>query len=135
MYLGGGFTYYAGTEQRHTRAPFLILASRSPEALYACVRKVALGQFGHFMMGRANIGGSWVTVSGAYGNDGLPMNYDKLTDRQRAAFVAVPEEIAAIYWEGGGHNNAGSEAGVMRKYGRKLAHPSGESFWTYEVKE
>lgn len=136
MFIGRTFSHYVGTEQRATRAAFLILASDMAEplgtlpkgsapVLYACVRSVALRQLGHFMMGRANLGGSWVTVSGAYGSDGLPLDWERLTPKQRAAFVRVPEEVAAAYWhpEHQGHNGAGSEADAMRAYGLTLARP------------
>jgi hypothetical protein len=79
-----------------------------------CVRRVVLRQFGHFMMGNARIYGHVVTVSGAYGSDGLPMNvpkevYDKLS-------VILPDELYAMWNKGGGWNSCGSEASAMRKW-------------------
>lgn len=84
--------------------------------LYACVRHVSLRQFGHFMMGTARIAGQSVTVSGAYGSDGLPMDYEKLTPAGREMLVEVPKELAEEFWNGGGHNSAGAEAPAMRKW-------------------
>ena len=46
--------------------------------LYAVVRSVTLIQCGHWMMGYLRLAGARVTVSGAYGGDGLPMDVDKL---------------------------------------------------------
>jgi hypothetical protein len=58
---------------------FLILLD-TPEdkTIYAIVRTVALRQCGHWMMGSARIQGTTYTVSGAYGNDGLPMRINTL---------------------------------------------------------
>ena len=83
MYLTNeGHTYYHGTEQRHTKAPFLLLIQDKnrnvgPNNFRAIVRKVALRQFGHFMMGIARIKNQSIIVSGTYGNDGLPVNVGK----------------------------------------------------------
>jgi hypothetical protein len=93
------FGYIRGTAQCVTRGRFLLLlqpnqykdgtwwegrvgptkwldiaATCTPENTYAVVRRVALSQCGHFMMGTANLCGRWVSVSGAYGSDGLPMS-------------------------------------------------------------
>lgn len=98
------------------RAPFLLLLRKPDDpALYACVRRVALRQFGHWMMGSANINGHWHTVSGAYGSDGLPMDVDKLP---RDA-VQVPPELHEAWNKGGGWNSAGSEAPAMREWAMK----------------
>jgi len=72
-----GHTYYKGTSQCHTRSPYLILMQHKDLPLgednfRALVRKVALQQFGPFMMSVARIKGHSITVSGAYGCDGLP---------------------------------------------------------------
>lgn len=84
--------------------------------LFACVRKVGLKQLGHFMMGSFRIGGQSVTVSGPYGSDGLPLEYDKLNDKARSLLVPVPEDLARQYWSGDGHNDVGGEAPAMRQW-------------------
>lgn len=90
----------------------------------AFVRKVALQQCGHWMMGRVNIGGKWYTVSGAYGDDGLTMNLPYDTYMRG---VVLPQELYNAWAQGGGHNSCGSEAPLMREWaiktfcGRKVA--------------
>lgn len=118
MYLKAGRTYYRGTEQHACRGDFLLLLQlpgmdkTGPEHTYACVRKVALRQLGHFMMGRANIAGQWVTVSGSYGSDGLPMTVKALPKDAKP----LPRELYDAWNKGGGWNGAGSEAQAMRDW-------------------
>ena len=122
MYIDrSGFTYYAGTEQRHSRARFLLLLQLKDGATgaantYGVVRKVALQQFGQFMMGRVNLCGKWRTVSGAYGSDGLPMDVEQLP---RDA-VLIPAPLYDAWNKGGGWNGAGSEAEAMRQWAKDL---------------
>jgi len=130
------YGYMRGTEQCTTRGRFLLLlqpnlykmvrgvqppgparmldiqASCAPENTFAVVRCVALRQCGHFMTGRANLCGRWVTVSGSYGSDGLPMSVDKLP---RDA-VRLPRELYDAWSKGGGWNSAGGEASDMRRW-------------------
>jgi hypothetical protein len=68
------------------------------------------------MMGQARIAGQSVIVSGAYGGDGLPKDYEKLTLAARGKLVRLPEELEAKFWAGGGHNSAGSEAKAMKAW-------------------
>ena len=84
--------------------------------LYACVRHVSLRQLGHWMMGTARIAGQSLTLSGSYGSDGLPCDYEKLTEAARTKLTEVPTELAEEFWRGGVHNCAGSEAAAMRKW-------------------
>ena len=119
MFISGGHTYYRGSEQYATRGRFLILLTRKddkcgPDHVFAVVRKVALRQLGHFMMGRANIGGHWVSVSGAYGSDGLPLTVDRLPDDA----VILPLELYNAWNKGGGWNGAGNEAYAMKAWAR-----------------
>lgn len=121
MYIKPTYSYYRGSEQCATRAPFLLLLQLDKgsgsitccaENAYAVVRKVALRQCGHWMMGRANLGGKWVTVSGAYGNDGLMMTVETLPKDA----VRLPLDLYEKWNKGGGHNSAGSEASAMRAW-------------------
>jgi hypothetical protein len=119
MYITNkGYTYYRGSEQRHTRAPFLLLVQDrdiplGPDNFRALVRKVAMRQCGHFMMGVARINGKSLTVSGSYGGDGLPMDVDKdVYDKG----VDVPRRLYDLCSKGGGWNSAGSEAQEMRRW-------------------
>lgn len=119
MYLKPTRSYYVGTEQATSSAPFLLLLQLNDkpcnaENIFACVRKVALRQLGHFMMGKARIHGrgNWATVSGAYGSDGSPLGVDKLP----ADAVPLPAELYEAWNKGGGWNGAGSEATAMRAW-------------------
>lgn len=84
--------------------------------LYACVRHVSLRQCGHFMMGSARIAGQSITVSGSYGSDGLPGDYETLTPAARAKLCQLPADLTDTFWRGGGHNSAGNEAPAMQKW-------------------
>ena len=102
--------------QQRASGRFLILvqpkgdASVPPRAL---VRHTALSQCGHFMMGVARVYGQSLTLSGAYGGDGLPVDvsravYDKATP--------LPESLYEAWKLGGGWNDAGTEAPAMRDW-------------------
>lgn len=122
MYIdNSGHGYYRGTEQRHSRAPFLILVQpedwdKRNEPIRALVRKVALHQCGHWMMGSARAFGHRIPISGVYGSDGLPRSvpqevYDRATP--------VPEYLIRMWNEGAGWNDAGTEASAMRDWAVK----------------
>ena len=128
MFLTPTQTYYSGTQQKAARAPFLILLqveratigeTCAPSNTYAIVRKVALAQCGHWMMGAANIDGQWRTISGTYGNDGMPLTVDALPSDA----IAVPREIYELWNKGDGHNGAGNEAAAMREWARDYVMP------------
>ena len=120
MYLKPTRTYYAGTEQRSARGPFLILCQPdSPERFdpitqtRAIVRQVALAQWGHWMMGTARAFGRSLTLSGAYGNNGL---LTTVSAEVYARAVTVPAELMEKWAKGGGWNSAGGEADDMRQW-------------------
>lgn len=114
MYLQPTSTYYVGTEMHIRRNLFLILC-QPPGSMRgfnqmtqtrAIVRKVAMSQCGHFMMGYAYAFGHKLILSGSYGSDGLPKTVpQEVYDR---AFP-VPEWLMELWAKGGGHNGAGSE--------------------------
>ena len=122
MYLENVFSGYDSSGQQMTqRGRFLILFQLQKDNIgdmccaentYAIVRKVALQQFGHWMMGRANVGGKWITVSGSYGGDGMPRTFTELPHDA----VRLPAELYELWAKGGGHNSAGNEAAAMRKW-------------------
>lgn len=128
MYLGEGHGYYKGVEQMHTRAPFLILmvyeepiegkilGKRSK--LRGIIRKVALHQCGHWMMGRTRIGQASLSLSGTYGSDGLPLTVDKCIWERGES---VPDELEEKFWKSDGHNSAGSEGPDFYVWGREIA--------------
>lgn len=117
---------YSRTGQQIAAGWFLILFQRDwepgyepqPLDLRACVRYAHLSQLGHFMMGAVTVGAHRVTLSGSYGNDGLPCTCPTadLWDRLHP----LPADLQTAYWSGGGHNSAGSEAPALRAWA--LAH-------------
>ena len=84
----------------------------------AVVRIVALRQLGHWMMGRVNIGGTWHSVSGSYGGDGLPMT---VPDDVFLRGVPVPSDLYDAWAKGDGWNAAGNEASAMRAWANTIA--------------
>src|SRR6187401_2175409 len=111
MFIEKTFSGYRGGSQIATRARFLLLLQLrngpcNASNTFAVVHRVALRQLGHFMMGRANLCGKWVSVSGAYGSDGLPMTVDALPRDAKP----LPQELYDAWNKGGGWNSAGYEA-------------------------
>lgn len=121
MYLtDDGFTYYDNHGQQcRSRGLFLMLCqppgvAGCSEPIKCCVRKVAMSQCGHWMMGKARIYGKTYSLSGSYGSDGLTMSvpqevYDRLP-------LELPPELVEAWNKGGGHNSAGSEGPALRKW-------------------
>ena len=100
------------------RGWFLILMNNpNGEAtpLRALVRKVALAQFGQWMMGTAHAADEHLTISGSYGSDGKPMD---VTPDVWALGLEVPAELYDAWKLGGGWNGAGSEASAMRTWAK-----------------
>lgn len=122
MYISNDHhTYYKGGDQYSSRGDFLILmtlkgAPLEDTCMRAVVRKVALHQFGQFMMGYARIGGKVITLSGTYGGDGLPIDVDSETF---ACGYPVPPELYWMWATGRGWNDAGNEAFNFRIWARQ----------------
>ena len=77
------------------------------------VRHCALQQLGCWMMGTVRIKGKSITVSGAYGSDGLP----KSVPREIWELgVELPQDLHEKWNTGGGWNSAGSEGPDIRKW-------------------
>lgn len=124
-------TGYDRDGQQKAGGPFLIVFSGeerfTPEGadstvrplptLRACVRSVRMSQCGHFMMGSAQLGQYRITLSGSYGSDGLTCDHDKYPGLWET-LIPVPADLAAQFWNGGGHNSAGREAPAMREWAR-----------------
>ena len=83
--------------------------------LRAAVRSVRMSQCGHFMMGSAQLGKHRITLSGSYGADGLTIDPDSYPGLWET-LLPVPDELAEKFWQGGGHNSAGSEGPAMRAW-------------------
>ena len=116
---------WVGTDdQYHARGPLLVLFSPNPLGRKAPLPLYARGfplvyyrQLGQYMMGQARFGGGpYMTLSGSYGGDGLPLPLEDLTDRQRSLLTLLPEDLTVQYWAGGGWNGAGKEAPSMGQW-------------------
>lgn len=132
MYLKGArLGHYDSSGQHTARGEFLILLDNDPTAglvsrpeLRWIVRKVALRQIGHFMMGKANIGGQWFIVSGPFGNDGLPMHFDfmqryspKLSASIWDDAPTLPQNLTDAYWSSTSADGSESRANTaIRQY-------------------
>ena len=119
MYIESCGRYYtASGEQRTRSALFLMLVSSKDrptdrDNFRAVVRKVAMQQCGHWMMGTARMFGKSYTLSGSYGDDGLTMTVD---DEIFEKCMPVPDELYEAWNKGGGHNSCGSEAEAFEKW-------------------
>ena len=126
MYVNGTTGYYTSCGEQHSRrAPFLILMTHkagATEEVRGIIRKVALAQIGHWMMGKASIGKEWYILSGAYGHDGLTLDVE-----DDAFELGTPLPPMLFHWwrKGGGWNSCGSEAPMMREWGRYLIKQQG----------
>lgn len=110
--------YNRSGEQIATRGLFLILLQEKNKPLNrdnmrAIVRKVALCQFGHFMMGYARIANKSIVVSGSYGSDGLPLDVDSKIYNMG---YPVPPELYDLWANGGGWNSSGNESQSFRQW-------------------
>lgn len=119
MFLKSNGTYYTSDGSQHARrASFLILMQPdTPDGhklpIRAIVRRVALRQCGHWMMGSARIAGQRIPISGAYGSDGLPRSVPMAVYLRG---IPIPPELHAAWNTGGGWNSAGSEAPAMQEW-------------------
>ena len=118
MYIEKTETYYKDGEQHTRRGLFLLLVQSKdrelgPDNFRAIVRKVALSQCGHWMMGRARVKGHTLIVSGSYGSDGMPMT---VTEDVYQAAMPVPVDLYDAWCKGSGWNGAGSEASAFQAW-------------------
>lgn len=115
------------TKQGYTRdgsafahGRFLVLCQREGWAnrnvpIRAFVVYARMSQWGHFMMARARKAGVEISLSGTYGNDGLPRDVpESLYD----IATPVPADLVDAWNIGGGWNSAGNEADAMRQWAR-----------------
>lgn len=88
------------------------------------VRHVSYHQLGQFMMGRVRIAGHSITLSGAYGGDGLTR------DVPEAVFMKgtpLPDELYDAWKNGGGWNSSGSEGPAMHAWALDLVKAKEEA--------
>ncbi len=119
MFLKTRRSGYDRDGQQVASGSFLLLVQPPGDAkapIRALVRFTSLHQLGHFLMGRCRAYGHSITISGSYGNDGLPRDVpQEVYDRA----IEVPQELIAAWNTGGGWNGAGSEAPAMRDWAIK----------------
>jgi hypothetical protein len=65
------------------------------------------------MMASVKVGPYSFSLSGTYGDDGLPMDPPEGLWEQ---LTVLPEELTKAFWKGGGHNCAGSESRAVFKW-------------------
>jgi hypothetical protein len=114
--------WYGKDDQAKAKGWFLVLFSDKDDNLTAKAVYAQLGQLGQFMMGTGRFGGGSITLSGSYGNDGLPRTWEDLSPRQQALLTTVPADLAKEYWQGGGWNSTGREAPAMNAWAVKNLH-------------
>lgn len=112
--------YLSDGTQVARRQLFLILVQpeggTGKEPIRALVRKVALEQCGHFMMGKARAFGYSIRICGSYGNNGLPRDVpQKVYDKA----YPIPDDLYDAWRTGGGWNSCGSEATMFRDWALK----------------
>jgi len=102
---------------------FLALFCDESHNIWGIVRHLRMTQCGHFMMGTMRIGSQQITMSGTYGDDGLPDNIEKISEANRKYLTPVPPALKEAFWKGGGHNSAGAEAQEMYNWGMSILSP------------
>ena len=119
---------YTRHGEQWASGPFLMLIvdkdSEEPNVrrnVRAIVRSVRLKQLGHFMMGAVSIKTApnvqhHISVSGAYGSDGLLLD---VPSDVFALGVPLPLKLYDAWSHGGGHNNVGSEAHAIHDWALK----------------
>ena len=134
MYIKPTRGYYKGTSQCSSRQWFLIMCTPGKKVkavlsdyeyyladypqsdripIRCIVRKVALEQLGHFMMGYARAFNYVLPISGGYGNMGLPTDVDReVWDKA----IPLPDNLYDAWNKGEGWNSCGSEAPLMREW-------------------
>lgn len=104
MYLGNVERYCDshGTQFVRKSNYLLFVQTKAMDSeIRAVVRKVALKQWGHWMMGTARMFGESITVSGSLGSDGLPQTVSQeIFDRA----CLIPEEVLQVWKQDTGHN-------------------------------
>ena len=147
MFINGTDGYNRHGEQTAKGDFLMVFCKGSGGELRAAVRHVRMAQFGHFMMASTKVGPYSLTLSGTYGDDGLPMPATKSVPRKcwdRCAYnsdewyertyewadipaidwdslVSLPAVLTQEFWhpEHSGWNSAGSEAGNVSKWAKR----------------
>jgi len=94
----------------------IIPVSDYPAQTRAFVCYARMSQLGPWMMANVKIIGHELTLSGAYGQDGLIMDVPRALWEKA---TQLPNELYEAWKAGGGWNSAGSEAESMRQWAMK----------------
>lgn len=116
--------FVRGSHQQKSSGYFLVLLkpdyrvgteayNETKGDLRALIRHCTMKQMGHYMMGKVRIANETFTMTGTYGNSGLPKRIDPEIWENA---VPLPEELYEAWKTGGGHNSAGSEAEAMHEW-------------------
>lgn len=125
MFITNKRSGYNRNGEQFASGKFLILMQETPgngpgeiqrvcKAPIRClVRPTHFTSLGNFCMGFAMIHGRRLTLSGAYGGDGLPVSVDAET---YARGLELPDELRGLWSNGKGWNGAGNEMDEMKKW-------------------
>jgi hypothetical protein len=145
VFIKSNLGYTRDGEQR-AAGPFLMLfGQKAGGPVRALVRYTKMRQCGHFMMASCEIRSPearaetctvsehtklqypdfWrvrdglyrVSLSGTYGADGLTIDADQYPGLWERLHP-LPDELVAAFWQGGGHNSAGSEGPAIHRWAR-----------------
>lgn len=123
MFLELKYSGYNRYAQQVASGRFLLFMQPELPRLEGCkkpirclVRHCSMRQLGQFMMGKLRVKGRTISVSGCYGNDGLPTS---VAPEIYELGVELPQELYDAWNKGGGWNGAGSEAKVVREWALK----------------
>lgn len=118
MFIANAKGGYCRSGQQWASGKFLLLCQCDGEKeIRGLVRHASLHQLGNFMMGQLRAFGYRITLSGAYGSDGLPRDVPREV-WQRA--IPLPPDLYEAWNNGGGWNGPGREAAAMRAWGLGL---------------
>lgn len=129
MYIKNQRCWSTADGQQRASGSFLMLFSREPGGeIRAAVRHVKMKQLGAWMMGLVTLYGVKVSVSGAYGNDGLAGDPERKfeafegqgPEEARAVWLKLtplPAELTYKIWtDDTGHNSPGRSGEDVRKW-------------------
>jgi hypothetical protein len=100
---------------------FLIIFNiQSGGELRCIIRHARMRQCGHWMMASVQVGSEKLVLSGTYGGDGLPYLDSKgETERLWDRLHILPADLTEAFWNGGGHNCAGTEGPLIQAWARE----------------
>ena len=120
MFLNVKRQGYNRNEEAVCHGDFLVIFNlESGGELRAVVRHARMRQLGHWMMAGVKVGDQNITLSGAYGGDGLPVENRLKTEALWNRLHVVPAELQEAFWHGGGHNTSGKEGPAMQAWAQE----------------